>query len=291
MKRTLRIGLPIGSLEQATLSMMARAGFNVYTPERSYYPAVDDEELEARRIRPQDMSRFVEKGVVDCGVTGNDWVAENGSDVAVVGELPYSKQTLLPFRWVIAAPDDSPIRTIEDLQGKRISTELVNVARRFLADRGIEAEVEFSHGATEAKAPDIVDAVIDGTETGSSLRANNLRIVAEVMTSYTQFIASHEAWADAWKRKKMESLYMLFQGAIAARVKVGLKMNVSADDLEGVLAILPAMKMPTVSPLSGDAGYAIDTIVDEHVVRRIIPELKRAGAGGIVEYPLNKVIP
>ena len=291
MEKTLRIGLPIGSLEKATLEMMARAGFNVYVPHRSYYPAIDDDELSARRIRPQDMSRFVEKGVVDCGMTGNDWVAENGSDVHIVGEMSYSKQSLMPFRWVIAVPEDSPITNVQDLQGKRISTELVNVARAYLAEHGVGAEVEFSHGATEAKAPDLVDAVMDGTETGSSLRANRLRIVTEVLVSYTQFIASHEAWADPWKRQKIESLYMLFRGAIAARLKVGLKMNVGPDDLEAVLKALPAMKKPTVSPLADDAGYAVETIVDESVVRRIIPELKRAGATGIVEYPLNKVIP
>lgn len=290
-KNRLKIGLPIGSLESATLDMMRRAGFNVYVSGRSYYPTIDDEDLEARRIRPQDMSRFVEHDVVDCGITGNDWVAENGSDVEVVGEMSYNKQTLLPFRWVIAVPEDSPIQSVQDLQGKRISTELVNVTGRFLAEHGVEAEVEFSHGATEAKAPDIVDAVVDGTETGTSLRANKLRIVETIMTSYTHFIASRKAWADPWKRSKIDSMYMLFQGAIAARLKVGLKMNVGKNDLDPVLNVLPAMKQPTISPLAGDAGYALETIVDESVVRRIIPELKRSGASGIVEYPLNKVIP
>ena len=290
MSPVLKIGLPIGSLEDATLQMMARAGFNVYVTPRSYYPAVDDDELEARLIRPQDMPRFVEKGIVDCGITGNDWVAESGSDVHAVGEMTYSKQTVLPFRWVIAVPEGSPIQTVEDLAGKRISSELVNVTRKFLAERGIHAEVEFSHGATEAKAPDIVDAIVDGTETGSSLRANKLRIVDEVMTSYTHFIASHDAWDDAWKRRKIESLYMLFHGAIAARLKVGLKMNVGPDELNAVLQTLPAMKQPTVSPLAGNAGFAVETILDETVARTIIPELKRAGASGIVEYPLNKVI-
>jgi len=291
MNNILKIGLPIGSLEEATLQMMARAGFNVYVAPRSYYPTIDDNELQARRIRPQDMSRFVEKGIVDCGITGNDLVAENGSDVHVIGQLSYNKQTLLPFRWVIAVHEDSPIRTVEDLRGKRIATELVNVTRKFLAERGVEAHVEFSHGATEAKVPDIVDAIVDGTETGSSLRANRLRIIDTIMTSFTHFIASHEAWADPWKRTKIESLYMLFQGSIAARLKVGLKMNVGKADLQAVLAVLPAMKQPTVSPLAQEAGYALETIVDERVVRSIIPALKRAGATGIVEYPLNKVIP
>ncbi|HRU06367.1 MAG TPA: ATP phosphoribosyltransferase [Candidatus Brocadiia bacterium] len=291
MSNTLSIGLPIGSLEQATLDMMARAGFNVYVPSRSYYPVVDDEEIKARRIRPQDMSRFVERQIVDCGITGNDWIAENGSDIHVVGQMQYNKQTVLPYRWVIAVPEASPIQTVADLQGKRIATELVNVATKFLASHNVKASVEFSHGATEAKAPDIVDAIMDGTETGSSLRANKLRIVAEVMTSYTQFIASRPAWADPWKRAKIESLYMLFQGAIAARLKVGLKLNAGPNDLEAILKILPAMKKPTVSPLAENAGFALETIVDESVVRKIIPQLKRAGATGIVEYPLNKVIP
>ena len=287
----LRLGIPIGSLQAATLDMMRRAGFNINVAPRSYYPAVDDDELEVRLIRPQDMSRFVERSAVDCGLTGSDWVAENGSDVHMVAELVYSKQTLMPFRWVIAVPEDSPIRTVEDLRSKRISTELVNVARRFLAERGIMAEVEFSHGATESKAPDLVDAVMDGTETGASLRANRMRILETVMTSTTQFIASKESWADEWKRGKMESLAMLFLGAIAARFKVGLKMNVTEENLEKVLKILPSMKGPTVSSLAGEAGYALEVIVDEKVVRQIVPELKHAGAEAIVEYPLNKVIP
>ena len=287
----LKFGIPIGSLQQATLGMLARAGFNVSLRSRSYYPSVDDEELAMRLLRPQDMSRFVEKGVIDCGLTGNDWVAENGSDVEIVTELVYSKQSLVPFRWIIAVPEDSPIREVKDLEGKRIATELVNVTRRFLADRGVSAEVEFSHGATESKAPDLVDAIVDGTETGASLRANRMRIIETVMSSATQLIANKIAWADPAKREKIESLAILFQGAIAARFKVGLKMNVSEEDLRKVLAILPSMKGPTVSPLADNAGFAIETIVDEVVVRKILPELRRAGAEAIVEYPLNKVIP
>lgn len=286
----LKLGIPIGSLQQSTLDMMQRAGFRVSVRSRSYYPDIDDPEIEARLMRPQDMSRFVEKGIVDCGLTGNDWVAENESDVHVVTELTYSKQTLTPFRWVIAVPEDSPIRSVKDLEGKRISTELVNVARRFLERQGIRADVEFSHGATESKAPDLVDAIMDGTETGSSLRANRMRIVETVMTSQTQFIACHASWADDWKRRKMESFAMLFKGALDARFKVGLKMNVGTADLDKVLAVLPAMKKPTVSNLTNGAGYALEVIVDEVVVRAIVPELKRAGATGIVEYPLNKVI-
>jgi ATP phosphoribosyltransferase len=286
----LKLGIPIGSLQQSTLDMMERAGYRVTIRPRSHYPSIDDDEIEARLMRPQDMSRFVEKGVVDCGLTGNDWVAENESKVRVVAELTYSKQTLTPFRWVIAVPEGSPIRSVKDLQGKRISTELVNVARRFLEKQGVQADVEFSHGATESKAPDLVDAIMDGTETGSSLRANKLRVVETVMVSRTQFIANLDSWADDWKRRKMESFALLFTGALEARFKVGLKMNVSAADLDKVLAVLPAMKKPTVSNLTNGAGHALEVIVDETVVRAIIPELKRAGAEGIVEYPLNKVI-
>jgi len=287
----LKFGIPIGSLQKATLDMMARAGFCVTVRPRSYYPSVDDEELEPRLLRPQDMSRFVEKGVIDCGLTGNDWVAENDSDVHVAAELVYSKQSLVPFRWVAAVPADSPIRKVSDLEGKRIATELVNVTRRFLAERGVSAEVEFSHGATESKAPDLVDAIVDGTETGSSLRANNMRIVDTVMTSTTQLIVNRQAWADSWKHAKIEALAILFRGALAARFKVGLKMNVAEENLRAVLEILPSMKGPTMSSLTAGKGYALEVIVDESVVRKLVPELRRAGAEGIIEYPLNKVIP
>lgn len=286
----LKLGLPIGSLQQSTIDMMARAGFRVSVRPRSYYPSIDDDEIEARLMRPQDMSRFVEKGVVDCGLTGNDWVAENESNVHVITELSYSKQTLTPFRWVIAVPQDSPINTVDDLAGKRISTELVNVAKQFLSKRNIQAHVEFSHGATESKAPDLVDAIMDGTETGSSLKANNMRIIETVMVSQTQFIANLCSWQDEWKRRKMESFALLLKGALDARFKVGLKMNVAQNDLDKVLAVLPAMKRPTISSLANGAGHALEVIVDETIVRNIIPELKRAGAEGIVEYPLNKVI-
>jgi ATP phosphoribosyltransferase len=287
----LKFGIPIGSLQEATLAMMQRAGFTVTVRSRNYYPSVDDEELEARLIRPQDMSRFVEKGVIDCGLTGSDWVAENGSKVHTVTELTYSKQTLNPIRWVIAVPEDSPVRTIKDLQGKRISTELVNVAKAYLRKHGVKAAVEFSHGATESKAPDLVDAIMDCTETGSSLKANRMRIVETVVVSKTVLIANQGAWRNEWKRHKAESLAMLFRGAIAARYMVGLKMNVSPEKFDRVLAALPAMKKPTVAHLAKDAGFALEVIVDESVVRNLIPQLKRAGAEGIVEYPLNKVIP
>ena len=287
---SLILGIPKGSLQEATVEMMKRAGYKVRVPQRSYYPSIDDEELEGRLIRPQDMSRYVEKGIIDAGLTGADWVKENGSDVRVVASLVYAKQQLTKVRWVMAVPEDSPIRKVLDLQGKRIATELVNVTRGYLSERGVTAEIEFSHGATEAKAPHLVDAIVELTETGSSLRANNLRILDTVMESTTLFIANHDSWKDPWKKEKIENLAMLFTGAIIAGEKVGLKMNVPNSSLEQVLKKLPALRRPTVSPLAEGAGYAIETVVDESVARRIIPELKRAGAEGIIEYSLNKVI-
>lgn len=287
---SLILGIPKGSLQEATVEMMKRAGYKVRVPQRSYYPSIDDEELEGRLIRPQDMSRYVEKGIIDAGLTGADWVKENGSDVKVVASLVYAKQQLTKVRWVMAVPEDSSIRKVSDLQGKRIATELVNVTRDYLSERGVTAEIEFSHGATEAKAPHLVDAIVELTETGSSLRANNLRILDTVMESTTLFIANHNSWKDPWKKEKIENLAMLFTGAIIAGEKVGLKMNVPNSSLEQVLKKLPALRRPTVSPLAEGAGYAIETVVDESVARRIIPELKRAGAEGIIEYSLNKVI-
>ncbi len=284
------LGIPKGSLQEATLEMMKRAGYKVRVAQRSYYPSIDDEELEGRLIRPQDMSRYVEKGLVDAGLTGADWVSENGSDVRTVASLVYAKQQLTKVRWVIAVPEDSSIHKVSDLQGKSIATELVNVTRNYLAERGVRAEVEFSHGATEAKAPHLVDAIVELTETGSSLKANKLRILDTVMESTTLFIANHDSWKDSWKREKIENLAMLFTGAIIAGEKVGLKMNVPNECLDFVLKKLPALRRPTVSPLAEGAGYAVETVLDEMVARRIIPELKRAGAEGIIEYSLNKVI-
>lgn len=287
---SLILGIPKGSLQEATVEMMKRAGYKVRVPQRSYYPSIDDEELEGRLIRPQDMSRYVEKGIIDAGLTGADWVKENGSDVKVVASLVYAKQQLTKVRWVMAVPEDSSIRKVSDLQGKRIATELVNVTRDYLSERGVTAEIEFSHGATEAKAPHLVDAIVELTETGSSLRANNLRILDTVMESTTLFIANHNSWKDPWKKEKIENLAMLFTGAIIAGEKVGLKMNVPNSSLEQVLKKLPALRRPTVSSLAEGAGYAIETVIDESVARRIIPELKRAGAEGIIEYSLNKVV-
>jgi len=284
-------GIPKGSLQESTVQMLLRAGYRLSITPRSYYPAIDDPEINARLIRPQDMSRFVEALKVDAGLTGADWVAENESDVVSVAELLYAKQQLTPVRWVLAVPEDSPVRRAEDLEGRRISTELVNVTRKFLAARSIRAEVEFSHGATETKVPDLVDAIVELTETGASLRANGLRIVETVMESKTLLIASHQAWQDPWKRGKIEDLAMLLQGAVLGQTKVGLKMNVPDEEtLKQVLQLLPALRNPTVSNLAGQNGYAVETVLDELVARSLIPGLKRAGAEGIIEYPLNKVV-
>ena len=287
---TLSLGIPKGSLQESTVDMMQKAGYRVEIRSRSYYPAIDDEELSCRLIRPQDMSRFVERGVIDAGLTGADWVAENESDVQKVTELVYAKQELIPVRWVVAVAEDSDIESVEDLEGKRISTELVNVTRNYLNEHGVEADVEFSHGATETKVPDLVDAIVELTETGTSLRANNLRIVDTVRQSTTWLIANNESWADDWKRKKMESLGMLFQGVMVAQNKVGLKMNVPENGLDEVLEVLPALRDPTVNSLAHESGYAVETVLDEKVARDLIPELKRAGAEGIIEYSLNKVV-
>ncbi|MFO7955802.1 MAG: ATP phosphoribosyltransferase [Candidatus Brocadiia bacterium] len=283
-------GIPKGSLQQSTQQLLLKAGYRVEFSHRSYYPAIDDDEIDARLIRPQDMSRFVERGVLDAGLTGADWVAENESDVVSVCDLVYAKQELTPVRWVVAVAADSDIQSVEDLHGKRISTELVNVTRQYLAEHGVEAEVEFSHGATETKVPDLVDGIVELTETGASLRANKLRIVDTVMESTTQLIASREAWDDNWKRTKIENLGTLLQGAVLGESKVGLKMNVPNGALQKVLSLLPALRNPTVNNLADESGYAVETVLDETVARDLIPRLKRAGAEGIIEYALNKVI-
>ena len=286
----LRLGIPKGSLQEATIDMMKKAGYGVYVSSRSYYPTVDDDELSIRLIRPQDMSRYIEKEIVDAGITGQDWVQEAGSDVRIVEKLVYAKQKLTKVRWVLAVPENCSIKSVKDLQGKRISTELVNVTKNYIEENGIQAEVEFSHGATEAKAPDLVDAIVELTETGSSLRANNLRIIDTVIESTTVFIANHKSWENPWKKQKIENLAILFQGSVIARDKVGLKMNISNEGLNILLKKLPALRKPTISHLAEKAGYAVETILDESVVRNIIPELKRVGAEGIIEYPLNKVV-
>ncbi len=292
MTRQLAIGLPKGSLQEATVRLFGRAGFHVHVSDRSYVPAVDDPALAPMMLRAQEMSRYVESGVLDCGITGNDWVLENGSDVVRVASLVYSKQTSKPVRWVLAVPASSRIRGPSDLRGKRIATELVQVTKRYLRRHRVKAEVEFSWGATEGKASaGLVDAIVEVTETGRSLIANGLRIVDTLCESTTQFIANKRAYRDPWKRQKMESVAMLLQGAVAAEEKVGLKMNAPRRNLAAIIKLLPAMKEPTVSPLADASWCAVETIIDESVVRTLIPALKRAGAQGLIEYPLNKVIP
>lgn len=288
--KLLRIGLPKGSLQNATIDLFARAGYHVRVPDRSYFPSIDDPDLEMVMFRAQEMSRYVDDGVIDLGITGVDWVVENDSDIHEVCELAYSKATSNPARWVLAVPEESDVQKPEDLADGIISTELVNTTRRYFADRNIPVrKVEFSWGATEVKAR-LLDAIVDITETGSSLRANRLRVIDTVLTSTTRLICNKAAWADEKKRKKIEDIALLLQGAIAARQKTGLKMNVSQDSLAGVLALLPAEKSPTISQLADSAWVAVEIIVDEHVERELIPKLCRAGASGIISYPLNKVI-
>ena len=289
-KQVLRLGLPKGSLQESTLALMAKAGWKVLTNSRSYVPRTEDPELELRLIRAQEISRYVEHGFLDAGITGADWIAENDSDVHEVCEIAYSKQTTNPARWVLAVPNDSPVKSVKDLQGKRIATELVALTKRWLKENGVTADVEFSWGATEVKAPELVDAIVELTETGSSLRANNLRIVDTLVSSYPKLIANKQAWKNAWKRNKIETLALMLRGALAAEEKVGLKMNVRRSKLDGLLKNLPALRNPTVSPLARSEWVAVETIIDEKVVHEIIPQLKAAGAEGIIEYPLNKVI-
>ncbi len=286
----LRLGIPKGSLENATVDLFRKAGFNIQTSSRSYFPAVDDPEIECMLIRAQEMARYVEDGILDSGLTGRDWVLENDADVVTVADLIYAKQSFGKVRWVLAVPEGSPFQRAEDLQGKIIATELVGATRRYFESKGVTAKVEFSWGATEVKPPVLADAIVEVTETGSSLRANNLRIIETVMESNTQLIANKDSWADEWKRKKLEDIRMLLEGAINALGKVGLMLNVRTADLKAVLGVLPALKNPTVSPLSDGEWLAVNTILDETTVRVIIPRLKEAGAQGIVEYPLNKIV-
>lgn len=287
----LKLGVPAGSLQESTMELMAKAGFALSGGQsRSYALATADPGITAIRFRAQEMARYVEDGVLDAGLTGQDWIEEAGSDVIQVAELIYAKQKFTPVRWVLAVPEESPIRSVSDLQGKLIATELVQVTQRYLQGHRVQAKVEFSWGATEAKAR-LVDGIVDVTETGSSLRANNLRIIDTVMTSTTRLIANRESWEDPWKRTKMENLAILLQGAILAKEKVGLKMNVPSSSLSSVLALLPAMRRPTISQLAESDWCALETIIDEHLVRELIPKLRRAGAEGIIEFPLNKVIP
>jgi ATP phosphoribosyltransferase len=289
-KPLLKLGLPKGSLEQATIEKMAKAGYNISVSARSYVPYVDDDELEIRLIRAQEVSRYVEHGYLDCGITGHDWITENGSDVHEVGEFLFSKATRQPARWVLAVPENSPVRSAKDLNGKRVATEVVNLTKKYLKQHGVKAEVEFSWGATEVKAHELVDAIVEITETGSSLRANNLRIVDTLLVSTPRLIANRAAWKDRWKREKIETLALLLHGALEAEAKVGLKMNIAERNLAKLLKSLPALRNPTVSHLSQPGWVAVETIIDKHVVRELIPQLKAAGAEGIIEYPLNKVV-
>ncbi len=291
-EKVLKLGLPKGSLQEATFKMLKKAGFNVnLSSSRSYFPSIDDPQVQPVLLRAQEMSRYVQDGALDCGITGNDWILENKSEVVRITDLSYAKQSLNKVRWVLAVPQDSGIKNVKDLQGKRIATELVNVTKEYFQKHKVKVEVEFSWGATEVKVSGgLVDAIVELTETGSSLRANKLVEIATLCESTTQFIANPAAYKNSWKRSKMEQIALLLKGAIAAEDKVGLKMNVKKADLKGVIARLPALKKPTISGLSDDGWFAIETIIDEKIVRELIPGLKAAGAQGIIEYPLNKVI-
>jgi len=288
--KILRVGIPAGSLQEATGELFRKAGYKLTFQSRSYYPSIDDPEIHCTLIRAQEMPRYVENGSLDCGLTGFDWVQESQANVTIMTELVFSKVSKRPVRWVLAVPENSDIKTIADLKGKRIATEVVNITNRWLASHKVEAQVEFSWGATEVKPPRFADAIVDVTETGSSLRANQLRIVAELLESTTRFIANKDAFVDSWKRKKMDDMVLMLKGALAAEGKVGLMMNVPESSLEEVLKILPALQKPTISSLSDPSWVALNTILDESVVRDIIPKLSMAGAKGIVEYPLNKII-
>ncbi len=291
MKKVLKLGLPKGSLQESTLKLFKKAGYNVSVDSRSYYPVFDDIEIEALLIRAQEMARYVDDGVLDAGLTGKDWILEQGADVREIAELNYAKGGLRPVRWVIAVPQDSKIKKTRDLQGKRIATELVHFTKKFLKSQNIKAEVDFSWGATEVKPPHLCDAIVELTETGTSLRANNLRVIETILTSSTRFISNKKSWKDKWKKHKMENIVLLLQGALAAEEKVGLKMNVPQNSLKRAMSLLSSLHSPTISELSDSGWYALEVVIDEKIVRDIIPKLKAVGAEGIIEYPLNKVIP
>ncbi len=290
MANKLKLGIPKGSLQDATIALFERAGWRIFANGRSYFPTVDDPEIECMLVRAQEMARYVEHGALDAGLTGNDWVQENETDVEYVTSLTYSKQSRQKVRWVLAVPEDSPFHRPEDLAGKIIATELVEFTKRYFASRKIPVKVEFSWGATEVKPPTLADAIVEVTETGSSLRANRLRIIETLMESETQLIANKAAFADAWKRQKIENISLMLNAAIAAQGRVGLMMNAPKGRLDAIVAELPALNSPTISHLSDPAWVALNTIIDETVVREVIPKLKAAGATGIVEYPLNKVV-
>ena len=286
----LRLGIPKGSLQDATIALFERAGWRIYVSSRSYFPGIDDTEIECMLIRAQEMSRYVAHGALDAGLTGNDWVVENGLDVATVSSLTYSKQSRQKVKWVLAVPEDSPYQRAEDLAGKTIATELVEATKKYFASKNVSVKVEFSWGATEVKPPMLADAIVEVTETGSSLRANRLRIIDTLMESETQLIANRAAYADPWKRQKIDNIALMLNAAIAAQGQVGLMLNVREADLNGVLAVLPALNSPTISKLSDPEWIALNTILDERTVRDVIPRLKAARATGIVEYPLSKIV-
>jgi ATP phosphoribosyltransferase len=289
-QKDLKLGLPKGSLQDSTLDLFAKAGFHFSVKSRSYFPSIDDDELEAILIRAQEMAHYVELGAFDVGLTGKDWIIETGADVVEVSDLVYSKASMRPVRWVLAVPEQSPVRSVKDLEGKHIATEVVNITRQYLEKNGVDAHVEFSWGATEVKPPELADAIVEVTETGSSLRANKLRIVEVLLESNTKLIANRESWNDPWKREKIENMAMLLQGAINAQGKVGLKMNAPREALGSIMGIIPALRTPTIAHLADEAWVALEVIVDEQTVRSVLPELKRAGAEGIFEYNINKLI-
>ncbi len=290
--KKLKIAIPKGSLQEATLRILKKAGFNFFVSERSYFPSTDDEEIEAMIIRAQEIARYVEDGILDMGITGKDWIEECGANVVEVKDLNYSKQSLRPVRWVLAVPENSKIKTVKDLEGKKIATEAVKITKKYLRKNSVNASVEFSWGATEVKAPELVDAIVEVTETGRSLKANKLKIIDIVLESSTKIIANKESWKNKWKREKIENIALLVEGAVFAERKVGLKMNVRNDEaiLASIIKILPSMKNPTISGLYDKNWAALEIIVDEEEVRKIIPKLKKLGARDIIEYPLNKVI-
>ena len=291
MGKILKLGFPKGSLQKSTQKLFKNAGFNISFDSRSYYPVFDDPEIKAMLIRAQEMARYVDAGVLDCGLTGKDWILEQEASVYEVAELNYAKAGLRPVKWVIAVPNNSKIKSPKDLKGKRIATELVGFTKKYLKSKGIKANVDFSWGATEVKPPYLADAIVELTETGASLKANNLRIIETILLSSTRFIGNKKAWKDKWKRQKMENIVLLLKGALAAEQKVGLKMNVPGKSFKRVMSLLSAIQSPTVSPLSDKGWSALEVIIDEKIVRDLIPKLKSAGASGIIEYPLNKVIP
>jgi ATP phosphoribosyltransferase len=289
--KVLRLGLPKGSLQESTFSLFQKAGYNISVSLRSYVPNIADEEIKPMLVRAQEMARYVELGTFDAGITGKDWILETGSDVVEVAELVYAKQSMRPVKWVLAVQEESPFKSALDLRGKRISTEVVNITKQYLKKHSVEASVEFSWGATEVKVPELADAIVEVTETGSSLRANHLRIIDTVLESSTRLIANKAAYEDTWKREKIDTIALLLKAAIAAEGKVGLKMNIRKSDLSKVIGIIPALRRPTVSPLADDDWVAVETIIEERIVRILVPELKRNGAEGIIEYPLNKIVP